>query len=355
VKGTSLTARIALVVGSVLSSLVVLELGCRLLRGGPAALAHWPNLARERMTNDNSGGCAYVDDATLGWSLPPHCRSPSYNVDADGFRAKPSMTPPVGPPLLAIGSSFVMGDEVADDETWPAYLQGLIGRKVVNAGVSGYSLDQAVLRAERVVPQIKPVVVIVSFTAGDIWRNELSVAYSRAKPYFAVSDGRLELRNVPVPALSHKPVLIPPAARLLGQSMLAGEIVERLAIRSGWYYDEVQAMPSGSGPTIACLLMARLAALGMPVLVLAQYGRGVWMAEGSYRAKALRDIHTVLGCAGEAGLIPYDLAAPLAPVVAARGLDAVYRIEHHTPAGNRVVAELIQQELARRHLPDSDR
>jgi hypothetical protein len=346
--------RITLVVCSVLFSLVVLEFTCRLLRGGPTALAHWPNLPRERMESDDSGGCAYIDDATLGWALPPYCKSPTYNVDANGFRAKPGQARPAGPLLLATGSSFVQGDEAADDETWPAYLQSMIGRRVVNAGVSGYSLDQTVLRTERLVPRLRPVVVIVGFTAGDIWRNELSVAYSRQKPYFAVVEGRLELKNVPVPGTVRGPVPMPAAARVLGQSMLADEIVERLAIRSGWYYDEMQALPSGSGPTISCLLMARLAKLGVPVLVLAQYGRGVWIADGAYKAKALRDIHTVLGCAGEAGLIAYDLVEPLKPVIEARGLDALFRIEHHTPEGNHIVAELIQRELERRHLLPQD-
>jgi len=153
-----------------------------------------------------------------------------------------------------------------------------------------------------------------------------------------------------VPGSVRGPVPIPAAARVLGQSMLAAEIVERLAIRSGWFYDEVQAMPSGSGPTVSCLLMARLAGLGVPVLVLAQYGRGVWEADAGYKARALRDIHTVLGCADSAGLIPYDLAEPLKPVIEARGLDALFRIEHHTPEGNRIVAELIQRELERRRV-----
>src|SRR5262249_10940305 len=125
----------------------------------------------------------------------------------------------------------------------------------------------------------------------------------------------------------------------------------------GWYYDEVQAAPSGSGPDISCALMGRLAQLGLPVVVLAQYGRGVWIADGAYRAKALHDIGTVLDCAGAAGLIPFDLAQPLKPAVDARGLDAIFRREHHTPQGNRLVAELIQQELVRHHLlaPDGER
>jgi hypothetical protein len=251
-----------------------------------------------------------------------------------------------------------MGDEVADGETWPAYLQGLIGRRVINAGVSGYALDQTVLRTEEMVsrlgprlgPAVVPAVIIVSFTAGDIWRTELSMAYSRDKPYFAPVDGHLELRNVPIAPPTAKPPPLPLAARLLGRSVLAQEIVERLLINDGWYYEEARALPRDSGPTVSCLLMQRLGGLGLPVVVLPQYGRGVWTARSDYREKALGDIGTVLGCARDAGLFVFDFGGPLKAAVQARGLDAIFRSEHHTPEGNRVVAELVQQELARRRL-----
>jgi hypothetical protein len=355
---SGLAGRIALVVASLIVSLLVLEVACRLMRGGPGALTHWPNLARGQMIETGDGlGCSYADDATLGWALPRHCRSATYNV-TDGIRDTPSTlssaTTLQDSPVLVTGSSFALGDEAADGETWPAYLQGLIGRRVVNAGVSGYALDQMVLRTEELAPRLKPALVIVSFTAGDIWRNEQSVAYSRDKPYFAVVDGHLELRNVPIAPPSARPPPLPPAARLFGRSMLAQEIVERLLIGDGWYYDEVQAMPPGSGPAISCLLMQRLAKLGTPVVVLAQYGRGVWTANRAYNAKALRDIATVLRCAGDAGLIPFDLADALKAAVQARGLGAVYRAEHHTPDGNRAVAQLVLQELVHRHLLPSN-
>jgi hypothetical protein len=351
-KASGLAGRIALVVASVLVSLVMLEVASRLARGGLAGLADWPNMARGQMIEtENSNGCSYTDDARLGWALPHRCRSARYNV-TDGIRATPSSaaTPFLKPPVLVTGSSFAMGDEVADGETWPFYLQGLVGRRVINAGVSGYALDQTVLRTEEIVPLLRPALLIVSFTAGDIWRTELSMAYSRQKPYFALVDGHLELRNVPVAPPSQRPPPLPLAARLLGRSMLAQEIVERLLINDGWYYEEAHALPRDSGPAVSCLLMRRLGGLGLPVVVLPQYGRGVWTARRDYRAKALGDIGTVLGCARDAGLVVFDLAEPLKATVEARGLDAIFRSEHHTPEGNRVVAELIQQELARRQL-----
>ena len=43
---------------------------------------------------------------------------------------------------MAVGDSFTFGDEVNDGQTWPAQLQQLTGRRVINGGVSGYGFDQ---------------------------------------------------------------------------------------------------------------------------------------------------------------------------------------------------------------------
>jgi hypothetical protein len=345
-------ARIALIAGSVLFSLLVLEVGCRLVRSGPAALIHWPNFARERLSlaDDDSNNCAYAYDATLGWTLPSNCNTSRFNIEPDGFRRTPAATPLAQPPILATGASFTLGEEVADDESWPAYLQNLIGRKVVNAGVSGYSLDQTVLRTEQVVPRIKPLLVVVGFTPGDIRRTEVSVAWSREKPNFVVVDGRLELRNVPVPGRAGAPVQLPLVARLLGWSALADDVVKRLGLQRGWNFHEVQAVPPGTGETIACLLMPRLAKVGVPVMVVAHYGRTHWNADAEHKARDFRAVARVLDCASKAGLLAFDLAQPMRPAVEARGIDAFFRTDHHSAEGNRLVADLIRQELARRNL-----
>ena len=352
-KAKGLMAHIALVIGSVLFSLLVLEAGCRLLRSGPEGLLQWPNLAHRLMRNsgDANAPCAYAYDETLGWLLPPNCASPRFNVDADGFRRMPAASSTTEPPILATGASFTLGEEVADDESWPAYLQNLVGRKVVNAGVSGYSLDQTVLNTERVTPKVKPAFIVASFTPGDLRRSELKVAWSREKPYFSVTDdGRLELSNVPVPGHPGAPIPLPFAARLLGRSVLADEVVKRLGLQKGWYFDEAQGVPRGTGTTIGCLLMPRLAALGVPVVVVAEYGRSHWTADAEGKASNSRAVRKVLGCASQAGLIALDLADPMKPAVEARGIDALFRTDHHSAEGNRVTADLIAQELVRRGL-----
>src|SRR4051794_21750304 len=85
--------RVALVAAAVLVSLVVLEVACRVARGGPGALTEWPNLARGRII-EAGDACSYVDDPRLGWALPSRCRSPGYNV-TDGFRDIPAAAAPL--------------------------------------------------------------------------------------------------------------------------------------------------------------------------------------------------------------------------------------------------------------------
>jgi hypothetical protein len=343
--------RIALIAVSVLFSLALLEGASRLVRSGPEALLHWPNLAWELMKDGGPGSnsCSYVHDDLLGWASPSNCVSPGYNLDANGFRRPTALAVPSGSPVLATGSSFTQGVEVGDDETWPAYLQAELGRPVVNAGVGGYSIDQTVLQTERLAARLKPAAIVVSFTPGDVWRNELKVAYSRQKPFFEPSGSALELRNVPIAKPPSAPPL-PLAARLFGWSVVAAELVERLGIRKGWYYNEERALTPGAGDTVSCRLMQRLAKLGVPVIVMAQYGLGHWRGDTGYQGEGYQATANVLRCAEQAGLVALDLAPPMKAAIDARGPGTLYRAEHNSPEGNRLIAELLANELMRRRL-----
>ena len=346
-------ATLLLVAVSVLVSLVLLELACRVLLSGPGSLTHWPNLARERMGTGpdvTKGRCQYTFDSEIGWTSPPNCVSRTYNADADGFRRTNPKSTLAEPPVLVTGSSFAKGDEVKDDETWPADLQSLTGRKVVNAGVSGYAFDQSALSTERLVAKVKPLFVVMSFTPGDIRRSELKVAWSREKPYFTVTDSKLQEHNVPVPGQPNAPVPLPEPARWLGRFALADLVVQRLGLQRGWYFDEVRGAPAGSGEAIVCLLMPRLAALGVPVVVMAQYSREYWTQSAGRRAEDQRSVDRVMGCARTSGLIPFDLATPMQPIVDTKGVDALYRSDHHSAEGNRIVADLVLRELERLNL-----
>lgn len=96
--------------------------------------------------------------------------------------------------------------------------------------------------------------------------------------------------------------------------------------------------------------MSRLAALGVPVVVVAQYSRNFLKENGLFGTADHRAVRKVLECAATAGLIPFDTADALKAAVEARGADAFYRTDHHSAEGNRMVADLVMLELFHRRL-----
>lgn len=120
-------------------------------------------------------------------------------------------------PILAVGDSLTFGDEVSDHESWPAILEKLLDRKVLNAGVFGYGVDQIYLRTEQLLKILKPRSVIFSFCYDDILRCEFSERTAVGKPFFKIEDNRLVQMNVPVPRPSQKSV-IGPYRHFLGYS-----------------------------------------------------------------------------------------------------------------------------------------
>jgi hypothetical protein len=340
-----------LVVGSILFSLVFLELGCRLWRG-PSWLIHWPNFAWETLQDTTDWPvCSHVYDPHLGWTAKSNYESARFNVGPDGYRVTGAL--PLGADgrsaVLATGDSFTEGDEVDDGETWPAYLQGLLGRRVINAGVSGFGLDQMVMRTEEAVASAHPALGVMAFVPDDVRRNEFNRLWSVQKPYFVVRDGKLSLRNHPVPPPTVACDTLPFWQRILGWSILIDGIVRRQAWEDFWLDHEDRALPAGEGERLACPLIQRLSRLGVPILVVAQFGRAAWQDEGEDAARQHALSRRVLDCATAAGLATLDLFDVIEQAVQSRGADAIYKVEHHSAEGNRLVARAIADELARRH------
>jgi hypothetical protein len=178
-------------------------------------------------------------DLRLGWIPRPGRFGSDWtsNVDALGVRYNGRNMAVTGRPILAVGDSFTFGDEVEDDETWPAYLEEILNKRVINAGVGAYGIDQAVLRAEQLLSEYEPNVVILSFISDDITRTELSFyPYGRGwKPYFEIYDGVLSLQNVPVPKTSSTFHRFHNLRRILGYSSLANSVFVRAV--PGWWLD----------------------------------------------------------------------------------------------------------------------
>ncbi|MBV8191138.1 MAG: hypothetical protein JO339_28125 [Alphaproteobacteria bacterium] len=96
----------------------------------------------------------FIHDSLLGHVPNPGFRTSGFGnsfhtIDADGLRSSGEKLISSDGSILAVGDSFTYGDEVLDEEAWPAQLQRLTGRRVLNGGVTGYGFDQIVLRAEQ--------------------------------------------------------------------------------------------------------------------------------------------------------------------------------------------------------------
>jgi hypothetical protein len=326
-------------------TLAGLELGCRMWRG-PWLLWHWSSFVTDEFRNfEQEIQGQFVRDPLLGWAPRPEYRSPDLNYDAEGRRRMPALADNAHAPILTTGDSFAVGEEVADDESWPAFLQGLLQRRVVNAGVGGYGLDQTVLRTEQQVAALRPSVIVVAFIADDLRRIEMRRLWGSEKPYFSTSsDGALVLHKVPVPGVEAPSEHLSFWQRAFGWSMLINTITYRIGWHDEWSNRIRRALPEGAGKEMICPLMQRLAVLAIPTVVVAQYDPVAELGEQRQLTRL------VLDCAAASGLGTLDTFEAVANAVSEHGIDRLYRNEHHTAQGNRVVAGQIAAELARREM-----
>lgn len=340
--------RLILLGATVLFMLVAMELGCRVLRGS-WFLWHWPNLVLLEAEGHHKP-CMFHHDDALGYTPDLDCTSLEHSHDAEGLRKMPSPADALAsaPLVLVSGDSYAYSDEVKDDETWAAYLQGMIHRKVGNGGVPGYGLDQSVLRTEELARRLKPGLIVLAFIADDLQRAEMRRMYGGEKPYFTVTNGTLDLHNSPAP---DKPVArqrLPFWQRWFGWSMLVDKYMRHFGHYSTWFWQDAEATPPGTGEQLACPLMQRIATLHIPTLVVAQYRPHVWLADSKKWAEEQRRLsRSVLNCATTAGLKTYDTFSLIDAAIKTHGVQSLYGEWHHSAVGNHLVAEGVAVELAR--------
>ena len=348
--------RTALVAVSLVLGLLGLELGLRAVSG---YLFVWHNFvlgARTSMTGFHAD--AYVRDGLLGYVPRPGFATdhgydaPEIHIDARGFRvtgdAPTSAAAPILAPILAVGDSYTYGAEVADRATWPAHLQRLTGRPVLNAGVVGYGFDQIVLRAGVLASAVHPSAIVVDFIADDLRRMETSRLWSIDKPYFDIDGDRLVLRNVPLPPPTDPRRTLTPVQQVLGYSFLVDFVMRRLDLLENWFGDHVRVHPAGTGEKIACLLTAHLLEIqqksAAPLLLVAQYDPVVWKTE-AFASEQRRATKAVLDCARQRGLKVLDTFDALAASNVPGGPRGLYGQWHMNDAGNEAVAGLIAAAL----------
>jgi lysophospholipase L1-like esterase len=343
---------LALILVSLLVALLAAEIGLR-LRKGVTNLWDTRNLVADPARVPGLYQPMVVDPL-LGYAPRPGYRGSdkgkTVSFDKNGLRVHGSSDRPsklTDPPVLAVGDSYVMGVEVADDDTWPARLEERLDHRVLNAGVRGYGIDQSVLRAEQLVPMHHPDVVLVGFIADDIRRAEERVLWGIDKPYFDIADGELVLRNVPIrTAQMWEPPPLDAARRVLGHSYVADFVMRRLGLAAWWHRDPRlrHERAHSHGMRVACLLMGRLRQLhdsyAARVIVIAQYSKTAWLESGS-RRKEREITGQVIACAQQNGLQTLDTHDALAQAVRVDGVEAYYATTHMNARGNRFIADLI--------------
>lgn len=324
-----------LVVGSVVLALGLLELGLRAANG---YLGDWSNFVlNARAVLAKTEGQRFQPDPTLGYAPKGGTRSNGATGAVMG-----------GSIVLAVGDSFTWGEEVEDDVTLPAFLQSALSWPVVNGGVSGYGFDQIVLRAEALAAAVHPEVIVVAFIADDIRRTEMRRLWGAEKPYFDLTDGGLVLRNVPVPKRPDPATTLSFWQKTLGYSYLFDFVLRRLDLLYEWFGDHLRVHPAGSGERIACALTERLAELQKKararVLVVALYDPVTWQ-DPAFAAEQRRLTKGLLACAAKEKLAVFDTYDAMAAIAARGEVRGLYGTWHLSPAGNRLIAELIARQL----------
>ena len=255
--------------------------------------------------------------------------------------------------ILAVGDSFVFGDQVSDGETWPAILERRLNRRVVNGGVSNYGAAQAVLRAEQLLKAEPYTLVILSIVVGgdggDLWRDRLVNGFVFYRP--AVIREGDKVRQTTIEE-SRKIVLdnficdhpwIP-------EFFFWSYIARRFFLWLG-YDGQCFAIIHPKAATeneILEFVIERLARLPVNKAILIQYpsyslkntGEAANIYEAAIR-NSIDEARMIREVANRHGVPVVDTYY----VLKNKPLDKIYREPHHSKKGNEVVADLIAREI----------
>ncbi len=123
-----------------------------------------------------------------------------------GCASEPRFTslPPDGT-ILAFGDSLTAGNEDYVSSSYPAQLEAMIGRKVINAGIPGELSAEGLERISRVLDETNPSLVIILHGGNDLLQgNDEQTIYENLKAMIASAKSRniqVLLIGVPRPSL----------------------------------------------------------------------------------------------------------------------------------------------------------
>lgn len=321
------------------------------------------NLIDEELTLVGDAGPA-VYDAELGWRLRADYRSPpnvALRLTTGKFGIRMNMSDEIRPlqkgAILAVGDSFTAGSEVADDGSWPAALERLLGQQVNNAAAGGWGVDQIVKRATLLMDSLAPRTIIYSFLDQDILRNAYDI-FGAYKPYFDVRAGRLVEKGVPVPDRVTPVDRVGWLRWIFGRSYIVHDVMRNTA-PLWWLSRDIRFRKVHDYRTavkISCLLLKQIKMQSQqnsfrPLLIL-QYG-STWIAA---KDKPSWYAQNVLDCAKELDFETLDTFTPIKAIARSdankfhsfyvlRGKGSKARLGHMSKIGNEYIAKLIKDKF----------
>lgn len=300
--------------------------------------------AAEWETSEYEGVTYYWDTyhPTLGHTNLLNYRSEpdaafSVTINEQGLRVTDpdrvyAPTAPEGVRRIAVfGDSMTFGEEVDDDQSFPALLEELMpDTEVMNFGIHGYGAGQMMLRLEEDGLAYAPddVVMCVLIPWNLSWMKKSR--FIHPKPVFEIQNGELAIWNTPVPSKLRSPFLTE-------HSFLAAFLWGRPK--------HIRADEKGSDVLEILdqiLDRARIACeergIRFTVVFLTIEGADFlddWAREeNAFIRKTFQE---------EPGLL--DLTEPIEDIFEQLGPEMYMPNTHYTEAGNRAVAELIAEHL----------
>ena len=315
-------------------------------------LGNWRAWRIEYLTFGSSGKF----DPLLGWVSKEWHEDEGPNTVAHGLRRNSleQEDRTRAGAILAVGGGLTHGgSEIDDDETWPAQLERLTGTPVLNGAVAGYATDQVVLRAEQLLPLVRPKTLIVGFVEEEIAHASLS-SYGSSKPYFTLEGGELKYHPPTPPAVHDKdtPAWQARVRDILGYSAVLDVVLEQVApgYWMGTAGQQVMKRIDNDPAGVTCALLARLKrrtdADGIRLLLFMQHGQRVV----TQKAQPGEDARKVAQCATTTGIEIVDHFETLRAMAFARrdGLRDLYAKGFMSAEGNRHAAELLARTIKQR-------
>jgi acyl-CoA thioesterase-1 len=111
--------------------------------------------------------------------------------------------------ILAFGDSLTYGTGAGEGESYPAVLERLVGRRVINAGVPGEMSETGLQRLAGVLDQEKPALLLLCHGGNDLLRKiDQAVTAKNLREMIRTAQARgisVVLLSVPTPDLTLSP------------------------------------------------------------------------------------------------------------------------------------------------------